>query len=353
RLVVLTIAKMGRKGSLLVLFLRDSLIHDKYKNLKYTDESKSSFILDLPQKTRRLKKEDEIIFQDWYKLKGRKYNFSQDYSKAKQTLEASLKKSEYLKRIKMERCKLCYRFLKNEEVEEYKKKKKSSKDSESKCQDTESGYESAPSPSSSTKITPKINSNMLRAIKHDHSFCSSTSVVTFTPREKSHSAQHIASYEHSIDPSCLNYGMFLTDEHVMTLYEDFYIENEKKGSFLSNDNGEVTLQKLEEIPLNELFMPNFDCRNLFKEVDQAENGILIHKDKLKKQIVYVCNKYEYIGSVPVLFCERKEIMAEIEMDYTNEQKIIFDEEVLQIWKSCRGIKDIYYVDKNMLIMLEV
>ncbi|CAL1297877.1 unnamed protein product [Larinioides sclopetarius] len=112
----------------LVSFLQKGLKENKYRNLFYEDESELIFSIILPHKTNQLCAEDEKIFKDWYQLKSKDYAFrSKAYTKAKQALEASLKKSNYVEKVYNKQKKLTYRILKEEEIKEKKRPKKDHK----------------------------------------------------------------------------------------------------------------------------------------------------------------------------------------------------------------------------------
>ncbi|GFQ71655.1 IRF tryptophan pentad repeat domain-containing protein [Trichonephila clavata] len=347
-------ATMGRKGSILVPFLKDGLIHRKYKNLRFEDQSKSIFVLDLPQKTCRLDREDEKIFKEWYKIKGKDYCFSQGYSKAKQNFEASLKKSEYLERVPSKGFKICYRILQIDEVKALKRRKKMKKDSLGTCPDSESGYESVESPPSIIEKHVPVDS-MLKAIEHDHSFGLSTSTVIPILKEKSKDAEHVTNLEpflSDINQISSEDKMFFTEKHVTTLFKDFNSHNEERECFPVEDFGEVSLEDLEKIPENEFIVPNNTYKNFCEEIDLAESGQFLKAEK-KKEIVYLCNHYEFINKTLTLLCEQKELLLEDKMDDNDEKKIFFNEDVFRILQSCKGIKEQYFVKKNMVIRLEL
>lgn len=352
----LLLCKMGRKGSLLVKFLEDGLMCGKYKNLRFQDRSRSIFVLDFPQKTCRLEKENEMIFHEWYKEKGKEYFFSLGYSKAKQNFEASLKKSDYLEKVPDKENKLCYRILRNDEVKAFKKRNKLKKDSAGKCQDSESGYESMESPPSN--IQDRSVDKLIRAIEHDHSFGSSTSTVFPVFKEKSEVVQHVTNSELCFFSAndqipCNHNEIVLTEEHATVLIEDLFTQTEKIDYFPFENIGEVSLQELEKIPENELVMPICGYKNLFKEDDLAGSDCSFFKDKKKKKTVYVFEKCVYFGSTPILFCEQKELLLEMKVDNSDEKIIFFKKEMLPILQNSKGIKDIHFVNENMLIVLEV
>ncbi|KAF8788985.1 uncharacterized protein LOC129957423 [Argiope bruennichi] len=163
---------MGRKGSRLLHFLQDGLIKKKYQNLFFVDESKFIFSINLPHKTRKLNKEDEQLFKDWYELKDDEYVFgSKDYTIAKQALIASLKKSDYFEKVASSRGKITYRILSNTETKERKglmkelKKqnevKKEVPHIDNSVPSVESGYGSGvDSPSSGNSMEP-LNDNLI------------------------------------------------------------------------------------------------------------------------------------------------------------------------------------------------
>ncbi|GFY49538.1 IRF tryptophan pentad repeat domain-containing protein [Trichonephila inaurata madagascariensis] len=343
---------MGRKGSLLVAFLQEGLIHGKYKNLRFEDQSRSIFVLDLPQKTCRLDREDERILKEWYKVKGKEYCFSQGYSKAKQNFEASLKKSEYLERVQSKGYKICYRILQNEEVKALKKRKKMKKESSGKCPDSESGYESVESPPGIIQKHVPVD-NMLKAIQHDHSFGLSTSIVFPLLKEKSIEAEYETDFEplsSNINQISSEDKMFLTEEHVTTLFKDFHSYNEKREYFPVEDIGEVSLEILEKIPDNEFI----EYMNFCEEIDLAESGQFL-KEEAKKGKIYICKQYEYINKTLALLCEQRELLLEDKMNNSDddEKKIFFNEDVFQILQSCKGIKEQYFVNEDIVIILEV
>ncbi|KAG8179080.1 hypothetical protein JTE90_010107 [Oedothorax gibbosus] len=148
---ILERVSMGRKESKLIPFLRKALNERKYSNLQYEDTSHETFRLHLPQKTSKLNVDSQLIFQDWYKVKGRVYKLKTDYTTAKQGMEASLRKSDFLKRVKKCKKYLVYRFLTPIEVAEKKRINKEQKkvtksnpysDSECTLSPESSGYSS-------------------------------------------------------------------------------------------------------------------------------------------------------------------------------------------------------------------
>ncbi|KAG8179078.1 hypothetical protein JTE90_010106 [Oedothorax gibbosus] len=89
--------------------------------------SHQTFRLHLPQKTSKLNVDSQLMFQAWYKVKGRVYRLKIDYTAAKQGMEAALRKSDFLKRVKKCKKYLVYRFLTASEVAEKKRMNKEKK----------------------------------------------------------------------------------------------------------------------------------------------------------------------------------------------------------------------------------
>ncbi|GIY65300.1 uncharacterized protein CDAR_104911 [Caerostris darwini] len=206
--------KMGKKGSVLVEFLKNALFEKKYENLKFEDVSKNIFILYLPQKSNKLKVKDQMLFKDWYALKNRIYILDENYTKAKQALISALKKSEYLEVKAIKKSFWC-RILNDQEIKEKKETRKLQKIH----QDIESGYESTASPSS-------INMNN-------------------------------GSFKNIADELCLSK---FTDKYLENMHGNFMENTYIPNNFLiQNENNTVSDKNWEclyDIPLEELFFYN-------------------------------------------------------------------------------------------------
>ncbi|GBM47462.1 hypothetical protein AVEN_213363-1 [Araneus ventricosus] len=237
---------MGRKGSQLLTFLKSGIEKKKYKNLK-VDASGLTFNIILPHKTRRLSEEDEKVFKDWYELKSKDYVFgSNDYTKAKQALIASLKKSDYFEKVPNSHNKLTYRILEEHEIKEKKRLKKELKQEvkiEATCIDdpllsVESGYGSVVDSPPSGNFVETTKDNLLTLGGSELS-------QVFNDMEASRNVE----FNEAVSSVKLGYDCgidFLTSGNSVEPYNDNFI--------ISSDNG--LSQACHVLQANSLFQNN-------------------------------------------------------------------------------------------------
>ncbi|KAG8175155.1 hypothetical protein JTE90_012994 [Oedothorax gibbosus] len=177
---------MGRKGSQLIPFLIDALEKKKYTNLKYEDLINRTFSLFLPQKSSKLEDSCQLILKGWFKVKRRRYILNIDYTKARQCLEAALRKSDFLELISTGRKqKRFYRFLDQDEILE-KKHLKRKKQKKLKLDPYEglgialspgsSGYDSG-SDHAEEVYEGEENWNLVHGFNHDHKYIKNSEIV--------------------------------------------------------------------------------------------------------------------------------------------------------------------------------
>ncbi|GFU23403.1 uncharacterized protein NPIL_505981 [Nephila pilipes] len=357
--------KMGRKGSRLMPFFDDGLLFNKYRNLKYEDISKGIFSIYFPHKTNRLASEDELLFKDWYALKGKKYVHLKNYTEAKQAITASLRKSDYVEKVHISDNKLIYRKLTENEVADKKKVKEMFRKLKKELQDdddlpsVDSAYSSGVDSPTGCLNNESSEDELVQAIEHDHAF-------GFALETKSPFGGNAFS-NNSITNEYMDVG---NDTVVKSQNNDFVdVKADSSSNVMYSTSvpkeilNEQDFQKLGEIPMESFNLPllddilpmDFDLAELFgnnkSELTPSDTDVQNFDGTIAGKKNYHCKKFAYLGKILILFCEAQQIgmYAAINDD---ETQIFFDEAVLQEMQGCKSVKECKFINDDILVILE-
>ncbi|CAL1297870.1 unnamed protein product [Larinioides sclopetarius] len=144
---------MARRRPQLVDFLQRGLNENKYQNLKFENVSDLVFSIVLPHGGKMRSEEYEDILKDWYRLRNMEYRFgARDYTRGKQRLLASLRKSDYVKIISEHGSKITCKILNEEESREKRRLRRELRDRQAQSTD-----EAIPSDEPSNDLNEQVD----------------------------------------------------------------------------------------------------------------------------------------------------------------------------------------------------